>query len=538
MHQTSLAKAQGFQQKGCGRGQASVLRLLAILILAVVACTGIAAAAQNILLIIADDYGVDSSSLYNTNSSASLPPTPAIASLAQSGVLFRNAYAYPVCSPTRSCLITGRYGFRTGIGDVIVGAASPMLTAAEFTLPEAFAANASLGYQLAHFGKWHLNNAPASPNTIGRWPHFAGSLIGALASYTNWSKTVDGVSNITTNYATTDLVNDALAWIQGQGTKPWFAWIAFNARHTPLHKPPNNLCPHYTTLSGTAADINAHPRLYFEAMVEAMDTEMNRLLAGVDRANTHILFLGDNGTAGQVIQPPFPSTRGKSTLYEGGIHVPFIIAGPAVVNPGRTNTTLVNAVDVFATTLDLAGINMSNTVPAGVTLDSKSLVPTLQSNTRLSRYAYAEIFGSNIATNEGGRALRDDQFKLLRFSDRHEEFYDLTSDPYEATNLLANPLTATQLGHYYNLTIALGDYQNILTPPAITTWSQANHQFTITLQRSTNLTYSLWRAPILDPLAWSPLTNAIAVTNSLTTLTLTDPAANANASFYRVMAQQ
>src|SRR5206468_7387156 len=130
------------------------------------------AARQNILLIIADDYGVDSSSLYNTNASASLPPTPTIASLAQSGVLFRNAYVNPVCSPTRACLITGRYGFRTGIGDVIAGAGSPTLTAAEFTLPEAFAANASYGYQLAHFGKWHLNNAPSSPNNIGGWPHF------------------------------------------------------------------------------------------------------------------------------------------------------------------------------------------------------------------------------------------------------------------------------------------------------------------------------------------------------------------------------
>src|SRR4051794_13703782 len=93
------------------------------------------AAQQNILLIIADDYGVDSSSLYNsTNTGASLPPTPNIVSLAQSGVLFRNAYANPICSPTRACLITGRYGFRTGIGDVIVGAGSAVLTSSEFTL--------------------------------------------------------------------------------------------------------------------------------------------------------------------------------------------------------------------------------------------------------------------------------------------------------------------------------------------------------------------------------------------------------------------
>ena len=104
-----------------------------------------AAAKQNILLIIADDYGVDSSSLYNsTNNGAVLPPTPNINSLVTNGVLFRNAYANPLCSPTRACLLTGRFGFRTGIGDVVGGTQGP-LAATEFTLPKAFT-NAALGY--------------------------------------------------------------------------------------------------------------------------------------------------------------------------------------------------------------------------------------------------------------------------------------------------------------------------------------------------------------------------------------------------------
>ena len=111
-----------------------------------------AAAKQNILLIIADDYGVDSSSLYNsTNNGAQLPPTPNINSLVTNGVLFRNAYANPLCSPTRACLLTGRFGFRTGIGDVVGGTQGP-LAATEFTLPKAFT-NTALGYQLAQFGK-------------------------------------------------------------------------------------------------------------------------------------------------------------------------------------------------------------------------------------------------------------------------------------------------------------------------------------------------------------------------------------------------
>lgn len=127
-----------------------------LLLFSLVLALSATAAPKNILLIVADDYGVDSSSLYNsTNTGASLLPTPSVVSLATNGVVFRNAYAYPVCSPTRACLITGRYGFRTGIGDVVAGAGSAVLTSAELTLPEIFAANASLNYQLAHFGKWH-----------------------------------------------------------------------------------------------------------------------------------------------------------------------------------------------------------------------------------------------------------------------------------------------------------------------------------------------------------------------------------------------
>src|SRR5438128_889183 len=123
-------------------------KCFAAIALAVVMALPALAAQQNILLIIADDYGADSSSLYNsTNSGASLPPTPNIEALARSGVVFRNAYASPVCSPTRACLITGRYGFRTGVGDVVEGTSGAALKTNEFTLPEAFAANSALGYQ-------------------------------------------------------------------------------------------------------------------------------------------------------------------------------------------------------------------------------------------------------------------------------------------------------------------------------------------------------------------------------------------------------
>ncbi|MEO5803241.1 MAG: sulfatase-like hydrolase/transferase [Verrucomicrobiota bacterium] len=493
------------------------------------------AAQKNILLIIADDYGADSSSLYNTNASATLPPTPNIVSLAQNGVLFRNAYANPVCSPTRACLITGRHGFRTGVGDVGMGTTAT-LGALEFTLPEAFAANSGLGFSLAQFGKWHLANGPNSPSTIGGWTNFAGSLQGAIANYTNWTKTVNGVSTANyTNYATTDLVNDAVAWIQGRGTNAWFAWIAFNAPHTPLHKPPISLCPHYTSLSGTQADINANPKNYFAAMTEAMDTEMGRLLAAVNLTNTHIIFMGDNGTMGNVIQPPYLSTRGKDTLYEGGIHVPFIIRSPSVVNPGRTNDTPVHAVDVFATILELATINVAATVPTNISIDSRSLLPMLQSTSAVTRYSYSEKFDTNAPVASDGRTLRNAEFKLIQFHDGHEEFFNLLNDPYESTNLLSRALTATEQGNYYNLLLKFSEYQDGIPTTVITKFSKTNLQFSIAVQRTTNLTYSLWRAAELDALAWVPVSSALIVTNGVVTVTLTDTNATAAQNFYRVI---
>ena len=496
---------------------AKLAAALAISLTSVICCVSAAAEKKNILLIIADDYGADSSNLYNsTNAGAQLPPTPNVASLVTNGVVFRKAYAYPVCSPTRSCLLTGQFGFRTGIGTVVDN--GPSLTTSAFTLPKAFT-NAATGYALAQFGKWHLAFGPNTPRTVGGWTNFAGSLPGAIQNYTNWIKLVNGTSTANyTNYATTDLVNDATAWVSARGTNAWFAWVAFNAPHTPLHLPPTNLCPHYATLPGTTADINARPTLYYDAMVEAMDTEIGRLLASVDRSKTHIIFLGDNGTPPNTLQPPYPGGRGKDTLYEGGVRVPFIISGPAVVNPNRTNDTLVNMVDVFATILEMVGTSVGAAVPASAPIDGQSLLPALQADTVLSRRAYSELFGTNYTASESGRMLRDDRYKLIRYTDGHELFYDLLNDPYENTNLIGS-LSATQQAYHDRLEFWLYGYSTN-TGPRIASSAWSNGQFSCSLTQAAS--YALWRCGDLTTLFWSQVTNSIMTTNGANVI-LTDP---------------
>ena len=502
------------------------LRFLAILL----ALGTAASAGHNVLLIIADDYGIDSQSLYNNAASATLPPTPNINALAASGVRFTNAYANPVCSPARACLITGRHGFRTGVGEAVTAVAGNSLTAAELTLPEVIAQNSALGIQTACFGKWHLSvgpGTPNAPNAIGGWPHYAGATGGALTSYTNWAKIVDGVPSTSGTYATTDVVNDAVAWINSRTAgQPWVAWVAFNAPHTPFHVPPTNLHSYGSTPGSQ--------RRQYEAMVEAMDTEIGRLLLAVNAGTTDVIFMGDNGTPGSVIQPPFTGAQGKDTLYEGGIRVPLIVRGPSVVAPGRTSSALVHAVDVFSTMLELAAVPL----PTTVTLDSRSLKPILQNQTDTARTRlYTEQFDQSAAT-VGGRVLREDRYKLIRNRTGTDEFFDLQTDPYESTNLFAggvSAMTAVQQSYYYRLRFDLGRYTTAATPP-VTTSGLAAGSFSVTAAQNAGATQTLWRCTDLPGGFWMPAPGA---TNSVsgTNITFTDPAPPSGAAFYSVLAE-
>jgi hypothetical protein len=131
--------------------------------------------------------------------------------------------------------------------------------------------------------------------------------------------------------------------------------------------------------------------------VEALDTEIGRLLRGIEhlRGETTVIFLGDNGTESCVAPPAF-TQRAKGTLYEGGVHVPFIVAGPLVEHRGTECRALVNASDVFATVADVASVNLDASLgPWHV--DSTSVVPYLRNPDRSSvrRWAYAEYFSPN-----------------------------------------------------------------------------------------------------------------------------------------------
>lgn len=388
----------------------------------------------NLLILVGDDLSPELVGCYGGTNPV---PTPNLDQIANQGVRFTRAYADPICSPTRASLLTGRHGFRTGI-DTTIFANMSGLPLAETTLPEALA---TTGYAAAAIGKWHVggNQGPLSPNLHG-WPHFAGFLDGGIPNYWSWPKVVDGVATTCTNYATTDQVDDALAWI-GTQTQPWVLMLNFAAPHAPYHAPPAAL--HTQDLSGLTPA--TAPRAYYRAMVESMDTEIGRLLAGIalQLPNTNIVFVGDNGTAREVADPAHNPSHAKGSVYEGGCRVPLIISGPCVTQPARAYDDVVNVLDLFPTMLELCGTSAAATVPPGTVLDGVSLTPALRFVPGPVRpFAYVEEWGTGFGD---GIAAIGPQYKLLRFSGggtyQHEELYDLLADPDEQTDLLRQPGT-------------------------------------------------------------------------------------------------
>ncbi len=359
----------------------------------------------NILLMILDDWGLDASPLDNTTPGAHLADMPNLKRLAEEGLRFTRAYAQPTCSPTRASILTGRQPFQTNVGSP-TDANLFSNGQDEITLPEIFSVMGA-PHALISVGKWHLGGRNEGYGSRGGWPEFYGINSGGVPDYFNWPKNSNGIIANTTTYTTTDQVSHAVAFIEDNDAvgRPWFAWVAFNAPHTPFHEPPSELAPEGGYSTRQAGESN-NQHLYRKAL-EALDTEMGRLLESINPNRTQIFLMGDNGTPRQVVQAPFGNGNAKGDLYNGGIHVPMIAKGPFVKVPqGSTTDTLVHCVDLFSTILELTGIDPSM-VPnlASGNVRSNSILPILYGVDNSDRHVIAERSGDS-----PGRAIIVDDY--------------------------------------------------------------------------------------------------------------------------------
>ncbi|MEL6343157.1 MAG: sulfatase-like hydrolase/transferase, partial [Myxococcota bacterium] len=405
---------------------------------------------------------------------------------AEQSVRFWRAYANPVCSQSRASLLTGRHVARSGVGrwgnSWLTEFDMPLQ---ELIIPEILS-RSEWGYSTAALGKWHLvrfeeGGEPGRHPLDAGFDRHRGSLANPRFSFTPstqdtdyfyWEKNTDGVLDFVDTYMTTDTTNEAILAAE-ELPEPWLLWVAYNGAHGPNHVPPIDLITEVPAEDADTPDL-------FDAMLEALDTEIGRLLAGVEAAtdrDTWIIFVADNGTPGYAVRSPWRTSRSKGTVFEGGVRVPMLISGPDITAPGADTDALVHFVDLLPTIMDLADIDTTdlrkdNAAADPITLDGQSLVPILRapSHTGFRDTVYTEQFqpGGAPPYDYHERTIRNDGFKLIQREEAggvvSESFYEL--DPVfvdEGFDLLSiGGLDETQQDALRTLREALDERMDVL----------------------------------------------------------------------------
>jgi len=405
--------------------------LVALLLLLGTAGWALGAGEPNILLLVADDVGAEASSLYpKLAGSSGAVPMPNLEKLAAGGLVFDNVWVNPMCSPTRSTIITGLYGHHTGVlvaGDVL---ATSTKTIWDYIQKESPAK-----YDMAVFGKYHLGGNGGNVQHVidMRVPNFRGFLGAQVNDYYNWTAyDSTGKSSTVTTYTTTALTDWAIEFIkQHEATRPqdpWFVYVPYNAAHTPNQVPPPNL--HSIDVGGLKPGATANNSIpVYKAMMQALDTEMGRLLKSIDLKKTLVIYVGDNGTPAFVKDAGSGVRGSKTSTWEGGAKVPMVVAGAEVTRTGR-EAALVNGVDLYATIAAAAGI------PIKKANDGYSVLPLLSDpkSSTGRNYAFTEFCAGAVSRY----AIRDQEYKLIFDNAVGWGLYDLLKDPVEANNLYNN----------------------------------------------------------------------------------------------------
>ncbi len=393
----------------------------------------------NVLVLLLDDVATDRVGVYGEHPRPARTPT--IDALAAEGVRFTEAYANPVCSPSRASLLTGRFASRTGVGFNVRPDAGHRLHDREGTLAELLKA-APTPYATFGLGKWHLQpregQTVAHPMSQGfdSWEGAIGNLV-LPDSYTDytWYGADGSVAEHESSYLTTREIDRLVDAVQTL-PEPWLVWGALHAPHGPWTPPPDAL------LAEPLPEGAVGPDLY-DAMLEAADTELARLLAHVDRGDTLIVLLGDNGTPKEMVREPVKQAHAKGTAFEAGVRVPWIVVGPGV-RSGVVSHALVSVVDLFPTVAAAAGVDP---VRPGIPIDGVDLWPLLSGQSDSVRpYAFSEkAYERNDKASV--RMVRDDRYKLMERG-KGLSLFDLDGRNDDGPDLLEGTLSAREQASY------------------------------------------------------------------------------------------
>lgn len=387
----------------------------------------------NIILIMTDDQGWGQVGSHGNE----VINTPNLDRLASQSVEFTRFYVSPVCAPTRASLMTGRYNYRTGVVDTYLGRA--MMHADEVTLAEALG---GAGYRTGIFGKWHLgDNYPmrATDQGFERALVHKGGGIGQPSdppgtSYFDPVLQYNGEQEQFPGYCTDIFFDNAARFVELNREQPFFVYIPTNAPHSPYDVPDSYIEP-YKEMGLNDKDA----RIY--GMITNIDENVGNLMAKLDELNlaenTILIFMTDNGPTTQHFTAGLRDQ--KTSVYEGGIRVPFFLRWPAELEPAKIERIAAH-IDVFPTLLEAARVELD-----GPPIDGMSLMPLLRG--AAGNWPDRTIFIQSHRGNEPqlyrNFAAVTQKYKLvqpLSFSepapeDAEFELYDIEADPGEQKNL-------------------------------------------------------------------------------------------------------
>ena len=395
---------------------------LVTLTLCVPAAVSVASEKPNVLLILADDLGYGDVGCYGCPDTK----TPHMDKLAHDGVRCTDGYAaFPVCSPSRAALLTGRYPARFGpTYEDYFGGGVPELDPIKHLTIGQMMKNA--GYETACFGKWNVSNLNRRRANDFGFDHWVGLHLNH--DYYTHKLVRTGEHDLYKDgqpfdregvWSDTIFADEAIHFIETKNEKPFFIYLAFQAPHSPYQDPDKAMDPP-----------GSKERKTLIKMVERLDLEIGRVLDALDKGNmakdTLVILTSDNGGA-QGVSRNFPLSGGKQMLLEGGIRVPLIVRWPNVLAAGKESAVPISAMDLTATIAAAGGV----IPPEDKAFDGIDMVPLLLGEAQVSetRPLFFRRRDINFRQNLNSirqSAVRQGAWKYLRSYKKNNEKYTAT----------------------------------------------------------------------------------------------------------------
>lgn len=414
--------------------------LALLLIPGAVLCLG--QSRPNIIYIMTDDMGYGDLSSYGRKDFQ----TPHIDKLASEGMKFTNAYSGgPLCTPTRASFLTGRYPARTPVGliEPLTGQPSDTTHGLTPAYPSVAKLMAESGYETALIGKWHLGSQLRHSPTKNGFDYFFGFRSGAV-DYVSHRGT-DGKHDFYENdlpvypegYLTDLIADKAVEFIQGKHSKPFFLSINFNAPHWPWQKAGDAAYADVTKFrEGGSADTYAQ-------MMKSLDDGVGKIMKSLDahglKANTIVIFTNDNG--GERYSDNGGLTKGKATVWEGGIRVPAFVRWPGKIKQGSSTEQVAITMDWTVTLISVAGAKPHADFP----VDGMDLMPVMTGKSKI----IPRVLYWRLTQRQNEKAIRMGDWKYL-IDATGEYLFNVANDPSEKTNVKdANPDVCNSLRQKY-----------------------------------------------------------------------------------------